>query len=304
MKKFGLVPKRLFFDEFSKTLGNREIYYYSFNEGVEPLKEVDLYFNRIIENHGNRHVPVYRLCDAEYMYTMGVKVPRFKMSLKTRLGIIGRGLLVRFNLMNQRTWHGENYSATEKRRLKRKYINDLQQIAKDGFLAPHLLLSEGKFCEEYNEPMVKYFHRHTIPFHKDNFFPFYFVYVILSLKKYKEKLFNGKNVLVLTSFNERKRKESFEAEFRKEGVANIYYYEISATKSMMEIIDPSKLPAKVDLVLIGAGIGSANILNQIKHLKAICIDAGHALDCFSSPQLRQERVCLYPDEMINETATA
>ena len=238
------------------------------------------------------------------MYTMGVKIPKLPIPLKSKITLIIRGLLVKMNLMNQRTWHGENYSATEKRQLKRKYISDLQQIAKEGFLAPHLLLSEGKFCEEYNEPMVKYFHSHGIPFHKDNFFPFYFVYVILSLKKYKEQLFKGKNVLVLTSFNERKRKESFEAEFRKEGVANIFYYEISATKSMMETIDPAKLPEKVDLVLIGAGIGSANILNQIKHLKAICIDAGHALDCFSSPHLRQERVCLYPDEMISETATA
>ena len=299
-----MFPKRLNFDEYSKTLSQRDIYYFSFLKSASQAEEIEFLFNKLIKDYGTRHVPVYRLCDAEYMYTMGVKVPKFKMSLKTRLGIIARGLLVRLNLMNQRTWHGENYSATEKRQLKRKYISDLQQIAKEGFLAPHLLLSEGKFCEEYNEPMVKYFHSHGIPFHKDNFFPFYFVYVILSLKKYKEQLFKGKNVLVLTSFNERKRKESFEAEFRKEGVANIFYYEISATKSMMETIDPAKLPEKVDLVLIGAGIGSANILNQIKHLKAICIDAGHALDCFSSPHLRQERVCLYPDEMISETATA
>jgi hypothetical protein len=52
------------------------------------------------------------------------------------------------------------------------------------------------------------------------------------------------------------------------------------------------------LVLIGAGVGSANIINQLTSLNAICIDAGHALDCFSKPELRKERICLLPDEEI------
>lgn len=67
---------------------------------------------------------------------------------------------------------------------------------------------------------------------------------------------------------------------------------------MLEVIDKSKLPDDVDLVLIGAGIGSANIINQLNHLNALCIDAGHSLDCISRPQLRVERICLLPDSEI------
>jgi hypothetical protein len=86
--------------------------------------------------------------------------------------------------------------------------------------------------------------------------------------------------------------------FIKEGVDKVYYYEISPTKSMLEKIDMSKLPEKADIVLVGAGIGSANIINQLKGLNALCIDAGLALDCYAVPSLRKERICLLPDEII------
>ena len=82
----------------------------------------------------------------------------------------------------------------------------------------------------------------------------------------------------------------------KEGVKEVYFYNISPNKAIDEVIDKSKLPAHIDLVLIGAGVGSANIINQLKCLNALCVDAGHALDCISRPQLRKERKFSLPDE--------
>lgn len=296
MELLGLYPKPLYLSEFSKTLREGSYSYYSFDKDLNPQDELDRLFDLLTAHAGEKHTPVYRLCDAEYMYCLGVRLPLHPIPVTTRITRTIRSWMVRLNLLNQRTWHGENYSAREKRKLKRKYLNDLRLIADDGFLAPHLLKSEGRFCEEYNEDIVRYFSKHKIAFHKDNYIPFYFVYVFLSLKKFKEVLFRGKKVLIITSFNERKQKKNFEFELSKEGVTKIDFYEISPDKSMLETIDTSKLPPCVDVVLIGAGIGSANIINQIRHLKAICIDAGHALDCFSQPELRKERICLFPND--------
>ncbi len=100
----------------------------------------------------------------------------------------------------------------------------------------------------------------------------------------------------MTAFNERNKQQNFTENLAKEGVKNVYFYNISHDKSMLEVINRDKLPSDVDLVLIGAGIGSVNIINQLKHLNALCIDAGHALDCISRPQLRNERIFLMPDE--------
>ncbi len=76
MEKLGLFPKRLFFNEFSNTLDNRDIYYYSFWKDIDQAEEIDMLFERIIKEYGSRHIPLYRLCDAEYIYTMGVKIPK------------------------------------------------------------------------------------------------------------------------------------------------------------------------------------------------------------------------------------
>lgn len=290
-----MVTKKLFFEAFSKTLAQHNLEYYSFFPDISPSEELSNLFTKMIENYGEKHLPVYRLCDAEYMYILGRRLPRKETTFYKRLSFILKSILIHLNIINQKTWHGENYSLKEKRKLRKKYLEDLKSIAKCGFLAPHLILSESRFCEEYNEEIIRYFNANSIDFFEGNYLPFYFVYIFLSDPKYKKQLFKGKNILVLTSFNERKLKSNFEFEFQKEGVANVFFYEISPNKSMFETIDLKQLPDKVDLALIGAGIGSANIINQLTSLKALCIDAGHALDCFSIPELRYERPGLLPD---------
>lgn len=293
-----LFKKELYLDEFSNTLIKGDHQYLSFYPGIALTVELDMLFNKIKQNYGTKHFPIYRLCDAEYMYCLGRRLPKYKMSLLQKMRFISKNILISLDIINQKTWHGENYSVSQKRKLKNKYLADLRQIAGDGYLAPHLLYSKSRFCEEYNNLMVEYFQRHDIPFSKENYFPFYFVYIILSLSRYRSILYKNKDVLIITSFNQRKKKEEFQKQLAKEQVANVFFYQISPDKSMLEIIDTEKLPSRADLVLIGAGVGSANIINQIRHLNALCIDAGHALDCISKPSLRAERICLLPDEEV------
>lgn len=294
-----LYFKRLFLNSFTKTLSHRDIKYHSFYPDMPLEEELELLFKRMESCYGKTHFPVYRLCDAEYMYLLGRRMPLFPMSLKKKISFRIKSLLIGLNIINQKTWHGENYSVAQKKSLKNKYISDVTDIAQKGYLAPHLLQSEARFCEEYNDGIVAYFHKNNIAFGKENHFPFYFVYLILSLRQYKQLLFEGKSVLIVTALNERKQKINFERELAKEGVTKVFFYEISPSKSMLEVIDKAKLPDKVDLVLLGAGVGSANIMYQLSHLNAVCIDSGHALDCFSQPDLRKEKICLLPDEMID-----
>ena len=52
---------------------------------------------------------------------------------------------------------------------------------------------------------------------------------------------------------------------------------------MFERIDLSSIGG-ADLVLIGAGVGALNIIEQVAKLDALTIDAGFALDCYWKPQ--------------------
>lgn len=305
----ALEKKELYLKEFSKTIQPGGHYYLSYHQTTTVTEEFELLFNKATENYGNKHFGIYRLCDAEYMYCVGRKVP-FQLSLFSKARYRLKSFLVSLGAINQKTghvnkvnkeiWFGETYSVAEKKNQKEKYITDLRRIAQEGFLAPHLVYSKGQFAEEYIQPMLKYLHENDISLNKDNYFMFYFVYIMMSVERYKKILYNNRNVLIVTAFNERNKQENFRENLAKEGVSNLYFYNISHDKSMLEVIDKTKLPEAVDLVLIAAGIGSVNIINQLTHLNALCIDAGHALDCLSRPQLRKERIFLLPDAEITE----
>lgn len=302
-----MEKKELYLKEFSKTITQGTHSYLSYYNDLSVDEEFELLFNIVIENYGNKHMGIYRMCDAEYMYCVGRRVP-FQLSLPRKIKYLFKTLLVNTGLINQKTghvnlvnkevWFGESYTVAEKKQQKKKYLDDLRQLSKEGFLAPHLVYSPGQFAEEYIEPMRKYLYNNNINLNKGNYFMFYYVYIMMSVERYKKILYQNKNVLIITAFNERNKPENIKESLLKEGAKEIYFYNISHDKSMLEVIDKDKLPANVDLVLIAAGIGSVNIINQLTHLKALCIDAGHALDCLSRPQLRKERIFLLPDNQI------
>jgi hypothetical protein len=299
-----LSKKELYLNEFSKTILPEDHYYLSFYNDISLLEEFEILFNKATENYGNKHFGIYRMCDAEYIYCVGRRLP-YHLSLFGKIKYLTKSMLVKLELLNQKTghanlvnkevWFGETYSITEQKKQQSKYLADLHQIAGEGFLAPHLIYSPGRFAEQYIDLMLEYYKKSSVKFDKDNYFMFYFVYMMMSLERYKKILYKDRNVLIITAFNERNKQENFQENLAKEGVKNLYFYNISHDKAMLEVIDKTKLPEEVDLVIIGAGIGSVNIINQLGHLKALCIDAGHALDCLSRPKLRKERKFLIPD---------
>jgi hypothetical protein len=46
----------------------------------------------------------------------------------------------------------------------------------------------------------------------------------------------------------------------------------------------------MDVILIGAGVGAANVLWRARHHRSLCIDSGYVLDCLENPALRGTRV--------------
>jgi hypothetical protein len=58
---------------------------------------------------------------------------------------------------------------------------------------------------------------------------------------------------------------------------------------MYDVIDLKKIIRKPDLVFVAAGVGSSNILLQLRKLKCLCIDCGFLVDAFSDIKLAKLR---------------
>jgi hypothetical protein len=267
------------------------------NEGFEHLfpenksarEQYDVFKEIIL--HGaatHKYVPVMRMCDGEYIYSVG----RRKGYHEGILSVV-KIMVAKFFRTQTTSW-GENYTRSQNRQLKKKFPDLLRFISKHGFIANHFFYTRHHFCEEYIEPMQKWYAKHGIAVDSAKFTSFYFVYVLLngpdSLSLYKDK-----NILVITSFPESKR-QSTAAELKRRGASGVFFQEISATSSMLDNPDLSRFAGKIDLVLIAAGIGSANILVQCESLNVPCIDSGFCLECLANPAVRQERIYCVPDQ--------
>jgi len=65
---------------------------------------------------------------------------------------------------------------------------------------------------------------------------------------------------------------------------------------MFDTVDIAALKGSIDVALVGAGVGAANILDQLKPLQTLCIDAGYVLDCYAEPSRKGSRVFTLSDE--------
>lgn len=234
-----------------------------------------------------RFFPVMRMCDGEYIYCVGRKrSPTIKGPgiLKFYLGLL---------LKKQRTSWGETYSKSENKMLKKNFAGLIREIAARGMVANHFMYSHTHFCEEYIEPMQAWYQQKGIVLNERNFTAFYFVYTLLNGPD-SLAFFSGKNILVLSSFDSAKC-DAVNNELKRRGAIAVYFEPISKTRSMVDKLDLDKYKNKIDLVLIAAGIGSANILLQCKALNRPCIDAGFTLECIADRTRREERIFCLPD---------
>lgn len=246
---------------------------------------------------GNRFLPIYRMADGEFIFSVG----RYADLLGSRPEPRD---VIRYALNKVRYWWkrksqselatcwGESYAEQELGSLRKHYIKCLKQIAKQGYMALHFTKTASKFSEQYLRPMSDWFDENDIPITPRNYLPFYFVYALLCGPDGR-RLIENRNILVVTAACEDKMTK-IAGSLIKLGAKSANFVSISPNKAMLDKIDLSKLSVKVDLALVGAGIGSANVLTQLESLQTLCIDAGVFVEVLSDPSKRN-RVFTIPD---------
>ena len=253
---------------------------------------------------GRRYLPVYRMGDGEYRFAVGYKyrsrdpgqplIDYLTHSIWRRMLRVLRWYKNRGINAGGKGYRSGSYSAAELAELKGIWIEHLQTIARQGILSLGFTYRETQFYQAYFVPMVKFFKRNGIELNATNYYPVYFVYALLN-GPLRSRLYADRNVLVVTSFDDDKRK-AIEQTLMEEGVASAQFICISANRSMYDKIDLASVQRPVDLVLVGAGIGSSNILCQLRPLNTLAIDAGYCIECLANPEWKRRRTFCWPDE--------
>ncbi|HEX6037527.1 hypothetical protein [Longimicrobium sp.] len=250
---------------------------------------------RAVDEH--RYLPVYRMADGEFSFALG---PPEEFLPWRRLGPRRALKRVLATVTGRRGRHAsgspnyrvnETYSRDERQSLLRRYAADLAFIARHGYLA--LGLDDSPFFAPFHPFIENWLDGAGVHLHAGNYVHFYAVYALLNGPD-GDRLLRGRRVLVVNHLPP-ERRAVLDAALRARGAADVRFLPISRDKAMLETLDPGAVDGPVDLALVGAGVGAANVLRQLEPLGAPCIDAGFALDLMAQPEMRWDRPYCVPD---------
>jgi hypothetical protein len=258
------------------------------------------FLNRIKDSIGKRYLPVYRMADGEFIFCVGWKpdLPNVQSRVIERLWFKTKGVIksgVRSVYSRSSTCWGEDYSGISNEDLMRHYVRCLKVVASHGILAIHFTRSNGRFSEQYFEPMCEWFEKNKIEITPDNYISFYFVYALLCGPDSKV-LIRNRRLLLVTSADDSKRTRIGEY-LMSLGAKTVQFLRISPNRALLDKINLDEIKETVDLVLVAGGIGSVNILDQLKPLNTVCIDIGICMEIFADPSKRG-RIFTQPDQPI------
>lgn len=254
-------------------------------ESYAPQLWFEKFRRNILDSMGKEFKPVYRMADGEYRFLMGREYNFNRRPLLRELVAVTAEKIRIRNPDKWTTSWGESYSPKETKALRSKLIAYIKEISVDGYLACYINDNGLHAFTEYNALIESYFKRNQISFNAENYIPFHFVAGLLVNAGWQDFLVN-RSVLVVTGLTPQ-REKAIEKSLKNLGIAKCYFKSISATSSMHDTLDLCGQKDDIDLCLVAAGIGSANILRQLRPLQTVALDIGGFMNCYENPNASQ-----------------
>jgi len=251
------------------------------------------FIDKCIDACGKKYLPIYRMSDGEFLFLLGeqpmdirlqlIKKIKYKLGdLKAKL-FLNRGIVAR----TQGHYHSGEYSSDEWEKARFEQPLLIKKISEKGILAIHLNYVPEPFGERYWPKLDNWFDKHRILINDNNYYPFYFVYAMLTGAR-RGELLNNRRILVVNGAQGKKKQQIIDG-LKREGVSEVHWCSISLKRSLYDIINMKPYIGKIDLALIGAGIGKSAILTQMEPLNVPCIDAGFVFEVWADPKNKWER---------------
>ncbi len=288
------------FEEHYKLAHSR---YYAFS-AVDCRRWYSAWEERVLAAAGGgAHLPVFRASHGEFIMALGYQRTRRKRAeglaryLRRSAGFALWELRRRLSLSPPfRSGSGDNsfevFTAEELPVAREVYTRCMRAISHEGILA--LALHDNPGYAEYFPAYFDWLDRNKIRVTPENYVPFYSVYVLLNGPG-RRPLFAGRRVLIITSMDEDKRAR-LQGALGALGARAVQCYGVSPQKAMFDVIDLQRVEGAPEVILVGAGVGAASVLDQVRPLRALAIDAGFAIDALAYPDLRWNRPFCIPDE--------
>jgi len=243
---------------------------------------------------GNKYLPVCRMGDGVLIFAIGRSLPAIRGSKEQLYPYVKRRLIESLYYGIRRLKREENfnqgmgdlgfadYSRSEWLSLRPAYASALKEISKSGFLCPLLSYRDNQLAQQYYVPFVKWLKSNEISLDQQNYYPFYFVYALLN-GPYRGKILGQKRILVVTTLD-RNKEIRIEKALKVEGAEYIQFLNVKKSRTLFDKLNLKEIQLPVDVCLVSAGMGTAQLLLQLKSTGTLCLDAGWAMEAIMDPE--------------------
>jgi hypothetical protein len=229
-------------------------------KGIPDQVLFDSFLNHVLQALDNpRYLPIARFCDGEYSFYSG----------KTTT-----------------TCWGERRSSLKNDGVEKLHVEALRTIHENGVLCPNLNLVYLGLQSKFTDFLAQ----QGMPLR--NYAPFYFVYALLVHPTFLHRLQNCR-VALITSFKN-KNSEAIMNTLHGMGIRDVRCIEIPESGVAHGNFDLN-IDEKIDIALVGAGIGAPLVLARLAQKGCVAIDSGFVFHLWDGTFDRHERLFLNYD---------
>ena len=182
--------------------------------------------------------------------------------------------------------HGyETYKQWKLPGLRKKFAIQVKWIADNGVLCMYFA-DRGAYSISYQKAYLKWLNKQEVYLNRENYGHIYFVYALLNGYD-KERVFKNRRMLVVSS-DQPTRTPPLIKNLLQLGAISVDFISISPGSSMNDTITVEH--TDYDLCIVGAGVGAANIIYQLRELYCPVIDAGFIIDQIAYPDKVKPRI--------------
>ena len=226
-------------------------------KGIPDRNLFDAFLAHVVGAVGRgRYLPIARFCDGEYSFYSGKATT---------------------------TCWGERQSRLQNDAVELLHTDALRTIHQNGVLCPNLNLIYLGLQSDFIEFLAK----RGIPL--QNYAPFYFVYALLVNPAFLGRLCSCR-VALINSFRN-KNTTAILKTLQSMGIRDVSCYEIPESGVAHGHFD-LKIDRKIDVALVGAGIGSPLILARLQEKSCVAVDSGFVFHLWDGTYDRYERLFL------------
>jgi hypothetical protein len=244
-------------------------------------------FERALNEH--EWLPIYRASHGEFTFVTGRRaVPALGRGL-TRYWLSRVYRVLKYQSLfysSGAPGYCETYKQWQLPRLRRELATYMGMIASEGVVCCYFSDRDTVPLAE-QERFAMWIKGCGRPLDKDNYGHIYFVYELFHGNRARSYL-AGKKLLVVSS-DQPGRQSGLQRAFESFKVSDWRFVPISGNHSMLDCVT---VPAgfEPDLCIVGAGVGAAKVLWNLRGLKCPCVDAGFVLDTLAFPEVKRRRI--------------